>query len=266
MDPSPAISSPYLFSLSGQNALITGATRGIGAACAIALAQAGAAVCIVQRQPPQDGTPNLDTVNAIRALGATAEVIYCDLDDLHAVQELFPKALELMGGNIHILVNCAGIQRRSPSVDFPEKDWDDVLNVNLKSVWLLSQAAGRHMVPLRRGKIINFCSLLTFQGGLTVPAYAAAKGALGQLTKALSNEWSQHNVQVNGICPGYIATEMNERLLADPVRFRQISERIPAGRWGDPQDFAGPIVFLSSKASQYVCGELLVVDGGWMGR
>lgn len=149
---------------------------------------------------------------------------------------------------------------------FPESDWDDVLNVNLKSVWLLSQAAGQHMVPLRRGKIINFCSLLTFQGGLTVPAYAAAKGALGQLTKALANEWSSQNVQVNGICPGYIATDMNEKLLADPTRLRQISERIPAGRWGQPKDFAGPIVFLASPASQYVCGELLVVDGGWMGR
>ncbi|OBZ67616.1 2-dehydro-3-deoxy-D-gluconate 5-dehydrogenase [Grifola frondosa] len=124
----------------------------------------------------------------------------------------------------------------------------------------------QHMVPRRRGKIINFCSLLTFQGGLTVPAYAAAKGALGQLTKALSNEWSGENVQVNGVCPGYIATDMNEKLLADPVRTRQISERIPAGRWGAPRDFAGPVVFLASAASQYVCGELLVVDGGWMGR
>ncbi|KII87775.1 hypothetical protein PLICRDRAFT_42270 [Plicaturopsis crispa FD-325 SS-3] len=171
-----------------------------------------------------------------------------------------------MGGNIHVLVNCAGIQRRSPSVDFSENDWDDVLDVNLKSVWLLSQAAGRHMVPLRRGKIINFCSLLTFQGGFTVPAYAAAKGGLGQLTKALSNEWSQHNVQVNGIAPGYIATDMNEKILADPARLRQISERIPAGRWGEPKDFAGPVVFLASQASQYVCGEVLVVDGGWMGR
>ncbi|KAG1846059.1 hypothetical protein DFJ58DRAFT_799677 [Suillus subalutaceus] len=266
MDPTPSVLSPQLFSLAGQNALITGATRGIGAACALALAQAGASICVVQRHPSPDAEPNMDTVNAIRALGANAEVVYCDLGNLDSVRELFPKALELMGGNIHILVNCAGIQRRSPSVDFPEKDWDDVLDVNLKSVWLISQAAGQHMVPLRRGKIINFCSLLTFQGGLTVPAYAAAKGALGQLTKALSNEWSQHNVQVNGICPGYIATDMNERLLADPTRFRQISERIPAGRWGSPGDFAGPVVFLASSASQYVCGELLVVDGGWMGR
>jgi 2-deoxy-D-gluconate 3-dehydrogenase len=208
----------------------------------------------------------LETLNAIHAIGRNAQVIYCDLSDSEAVKHLFQNALDLMGGQMHILVNCAGIQRRSPSVDFREEDWDKVLDVNLKSVWLLSQAAGRHMVPLRRGKIINFCSLLTFQGGITVPAYAAAKGALGQLTKALSNEWSQHDVQVNGICPGYIATDMNEKLLQDPVRYRQISERIPAGRWGDPKDFAGPIVFLASAASQYVCGELLVVDGGWMGR
>ncbi|RDB28056.1 2-dehydro-3-deoxy-D-gluconate 5-dehydrogenase [Hypsizygus marmoreus] len=266
MDPTPSVPALQLFSLAGQNVLITGATRGIGAACALALAEAGASICLVQRNPAEGTQPNLETLNAIRALGGSAEVIYCDLDDLQAVKQVFQKALDVMQGQIHILVNCAGIQRRSPSLDFSEKDWDDVLNVNLKSVWLLSQAAGRHMVPLRRGKIINFCSLLTFQGGLTVPAYASAKGALGQLTKALSNEWSQHNVQVNAICPGYIATEMNERLLADPVRLRQISERIPAVRWGEPKDFAGPVVFLASAASQYVCGELLVVDGGWMGR
>ncbi|KAH0826581.1 NAD(P)-binding protein [Lanmaoa asiatica] len=235
--------------------------QGIGAACAIALAQAGASICLVQREPPLGSEPNTVTADAIRFLGGNAKIIHCDLANLDAVRELFPNALEVMGGNIHILVNCAGIQRRAPSVSFLERDWDDVLNVNLKSAWLLSQAAGRHMVPLRRGKIINFCSLMTFQGGLTVPAYASAKGALGQLTKALSNEWSQHNVQVNGICPGYITTDMNERLLSDETRFRQISERIPAGRWGDPKDFAGPVVFLASSASQYVCGELLLVDG-----
>jgi len=260
------MSSPALFSLAGKNVLITGASRGIGAACAIALAEAGASICLVQRPPSEDVEPNVKTLNAILALGVTAKTVYCDLDDMDAVKHVFQTALDVMGGQIHILVNCAGIQRRWPSVDFPESDWDKVLDVNLKAVWLLCQAAGRHMIPLRRGKIINFCSLLTFQGGLTVPAYAAAKGALGQVTKALSNEWSQHNIQVNGICPGYIATDMNEKLLNDPVRLRQISERIPAGRWGEPKDFAGPVVFLASDASQYVCGELLVVDGGWMGR
>ncbi|TCD64097.1 hypothetical protein EIP91_004539 [Steccherinum ochraceum] len=224
MDPSPSLPSPQLFSLAGQNVLITGATRGIGAACAIALAQAGASVCLLQRP----GSTNLETYNAIAALGSTVKTVECDMADLVSVKAVFQKALDAMGGDIHVLVNCAGIQRRSPSLTFSEQDWDD--------------------------------------GGLTVPAYAAAKGALGQLTKALSNEWSKENVQVNGIVPGYIATDMNEKLLQDPVRLRQISERIPAGRWGQPEDFAGPVVFLASKASQYVCGELLVVDGGWMGR
>ncbi|KZT01056.1 NAD-P-binding protein [Laetiporus sulphureus 93-53] len=302
MDPTPNLPASALFSLAGQNVLITGASRGtcasipllhstsqypsaqpltdntsvlssptyvlsplgIGAACAIALAEAGADLCLVER--PSTAAKNTATRDAIAVLGRTVRVVECDLADLEDVKTVFARALDAMGGEIHVLVNCAGIQRRSPAVQFPEADWDDVINVNLKSVWLLSQAAGQHMVPRRRGKIINFCSLLTFQGGLTVPAYAAAKGALGQLTKALSNEWSKDNVQVNGICPGYIATDMNERLLQDPTRLRQITERIPAGRWGEPKDFAGPVVFLASKASQYVCGELLVVDGGWMGR
>ncbi|OJT06263.1 2-dehydro-3-deoxy-D-gluconate 5-dehydrogenase [Trametes pubescens] len=229
MDPTPAVPALALFSLAGQNVLITGATRGIGAACAIALAEAGANICLVRR-PAAAGVAqtNDDTTTAITALGRTVKTVECDLADLDVVKGLFQQALDAMGGEIHVLVNCAGIQRRSPAVQFPENDWDD--------------------------------------GGFTVPAYAAAKGALGQLTKALSNEWSAHNVQVNGICPGYIATDMNEKLLADPVRLRQISERIPAGRWGQPRDFAGPVVFLASAASQYVCGELLVVDGGWMGR
>ncbi|CAL1699104.1 unnamed protein product [Somion occarium] len=266
MDPTPSVPTPQLFSLIGQNVLITGATRGIGAACALALAEAGASICLVQRP----GSSNLETYNAIKALPGDGDrvvkIVECDVSDMASVRALFGKALDVMGGEIHVLVNCAGIQRRSPATEFSEQDWDDVLDVNLKACWLLSQAAGKHMVPRRRGKIINFCSLLTYQGGLTVPAYAAAKGALGQLTKALSNEWSKENVQVNGIVPGYIATDMNEKLLADPTRLRQISERIPAGRWGEPRDFAGPIVFLASAASQYVCGELLVVDGGWMGR
>lgn len=276
MDPASTLPAMQLFDLTGQNVLITGATRGIGAACALALAQAGASICFAVR--PGTDVDALSVVQEVRAWQSqqpsssqTAEKAYvkaveCDLADLDSVRGLFGRALEAMNGHIDVLVNCGGIQRRAPCVDFGEDMWDEVMNVNLKACWLLSQAAGRHMVPRRSGKIINFCSLLTFQGGFTVPAYAAAKGALGQLTKALSNEWSKENVQVNGIVPGYIATEMNEKLLADPVRLRQISERIPAGRWGDPKDFAGPILFLASKASQYVCGELLVVDGGWMGR
>ncbi|KAG9128364.1 hypothetical protein FRC07_000038 [Ceratobasidium sp. 392] len=244
----PAVGASQLFSLAGQTAVVTGGTR-------------GADVCLVQRDES-----NSATRDAIRALGRRAEIVVCDLADLSAVRTVFDRALEIIGGEVHIMVNCGGIQRRAPAVEFPEDYWDEVINVNLKAVWLLSQAAGRHMVAKGRGKIINFGSLMCFQGGITVPAYAAAKGGISQLTKALSNEWSKHNVQVNAICPGYIATDMNEKLLADPTRLRQISERIPAGRWGEPVDFAGPTLFLASAASQYVSGELLVVDGGWMGR
>ncbi|KAG8944094.1 hypothetical protein FRC04_002187 [Tulasnella sp. 424] len=260
----PSVPSPSLFSLAGKTALVTGGTRGIGAACAIALAQAGADICLVQR----DDTSNTATRDTIRSTYSErkCEIVVADLSNPSATREAFDKALEVMGGEIHILINCAGIQRRAPAVDFSEQDWNDVIQTNLTACWTLCQAAGRHMVAKRRGKIINFASLLTFQGGITVPAYAAAKGGLGQLTKALSNEWAKHNVQVNAIAPGYISTDMNERLLADPVRLRQISERIPAGRWGRPEDFAGPAVFLASDASLYVNGEILVVDGGWMGR
>jgi len=261
----PIVPSPALFSLAGQTALVTGGTRGIGAACALALAQAGAAVCLVQRD-----LSNPSTRDHIRSLPAPAcnkcEIVVADLSNPQATKAVFQEALDVMGGEIHVLVNCAGIQRRAPAVDFAEQDWNDVIQTNLTSCFTLCQAAGKHMVANRRGKIINFASLLTFQGGITVPAYAAAKGGVGQLTKALSNEWAKHNVQVNAIAPGYISTDMNEKLLADPVRLRQISERIPAGRWGKPEDFAGPVVFLASNASLYLNGEVLVVDGGWMGR
>ncbi|KJA25544.1 hypothetical protein HYPSUDRAFT_37534 [Hypholoma sublateritium FD-334 SS-4] len=253
-----------LFSLAAHNALVTGASRGIGHACALALAQAGAQLCLVLR--PADAEP--PCVAALRAqlpAATTITVVYADLSDPAQVRAVFPQALALMG-TIDVLVHCAGIQRRAPAVVFPESDWDDVLSTNLKAAFLLSQGAGAHMLPRGRGSIVHFASLLTFQGGLTVPAYAAAKGGLGQLVKALANEWSAAGVRVNAVVPGYVKTDMNEKLLADPTRLRQISERIPAGRWGEPADFAGPVVFLASQASAYVCGELLVVDGGWMGR
>ncbi|KAJ4468917.1 putative 2-deoxy-D-gluconate 3-dehydrogenase [Lentinula aciculospora] len=291
-----------LFSLEGKTALITGASRGIGRACAIALAQAGAHICLVLR-PPSDANQDADIKSVLPDLkdekdpyslsistpallyamsststgpakGIHVSVVYADISDTTSpansgsgVKSVFSRALKLVPDRkIDILVNCAGIQRRAPSAEFPESFWDDVLNTNLKSPFLLVQAAGEHMLPRKSGKIINFCSLLTFQGGLTVPAYAASKGGLGQLTKALSNEWSSQGVQVNGIAPGYIATDMNEALLNNPTRLQQLNDRIPAQRWGIPQDFAGPIVFLASQASNYVCGEILVVDGGWMGR
>ncbi|KAJ4486592.1 NAD(P)-binding protein [Lentinula edodes] len=237
-----------LFSLKGKTALITGASR--GRTCAIALAQAGANVCLVLRLPSDSSQDQTNPADA----GS-------------GVKSVFPRALKAVPGEqIDILVNCAGIQRRAPSVEFPESFWDDVLNTNLKSPFLLAQAAGQHMLPRKSGKIINFCSLLTFQGGLTVPAYAASKGGLGQLTKALSNEWSSQGIHVNGIVPGYIATDMNEALLNNRTRLQQLTDRIPAQRWGTPQDFAGPVVFLANQASNYVCGEVLVVDGVSIGK
>jgi len=261
----PNVPSLKLFDLTGLNAVISGASRGIGLACAQALVDAGASICLLIRpgtSPPTLSQPSPESKQKICSYP-------CDLTQITSASAddvIKAASTELGGEGIDILVNCGGIQRRSPAVDFPENDWNDVLQVNLSSAFFLSQAAARLMIPRHRGKIINFCSLMTFQGGITVPAYAAAKGGLGQLTKALSNEWAKEGIQVNGICPGYIATEMTEGLIHDPVRSKSISERIPAGRWGEPADFAGPIVFLASKASMYVNGELLIVDGGWMGR
>ncbi len=249
-----------LFSLEGKVAAITGATRGIGRSMALALAEAGADIALLQRDPNQ-----LDVQVAIEGMGRKCEIIPCNLEDVNQVKDAIPAVVERFG-KIDILVNNAGIQRRSPAVDFSEMDWDDVINVNMKSVWLLCQQAGKYMVPNKSGKIINLASLLSFQGGLTVPAYAAAKGGVAQLTKALSNEWAQHHVNVNAIVPGYIATDMNEALIQDDTRNRQILERIPSGRWGNPDDFKGAVVYLASDASNYVNGHLLAVDGGWLGR
>lgn len=247
------------FDLTGKVAVVTGGSRGIGKGIAIGLAEAGANIVLVQR------SNDTSTQEEIKALGVRCEIIHCDLINLEDVKQVIPNAIETMG-SVDILVNNAGIQRRSPAVDFSEQDWDDVLTVNLKAVWILCQQAGRHMVKRKSGKIINIASLISFQGGILVPAYAAAKGAVGQLTKALANEWASQGVNVNAIVPGYIATEMNTALIEDPVRSRQILERIPAGRWGNPDDFKGPAVFLASDASNYIHGHLLVVDGGWLGR
>lgn len=249
-----------MFRLDGKVAAITGATRGIGRKMALALAEAGATVALLQRNTSDDTVQK-----EIEALGQKSVIIPCDLGNQAQVKAAIPTVVKELG-QIDILVNNAGIQRRSPSVSFSETDWDDVINVNLKCVWLLCQEAGKFMVPQGKGKIINMASLLSFQGGLTVPAYAAAKGGVAQLTKALANEWAKENVNVNAIVPGYIATDMNEALLQDETRNRQILERIPAGRWGQTEDFMGSVVFLASDASNYIHGHLLVVDGGWMGR
>ncbi|KAL6710697.1 hypothetical protein ACN47E_007754 [Coniothyrium glycines] len=256
-----------LFSLEGQTALVTGGTRGIGQSMAIALAEAGADILLVQRD-----TSNQETKQAIEALGRKATIYTADLSSASSVTALTPAILK-DGHRIHILLNCGGIQRRHPAHQFPDNDWEAVLQVNLTSVFQLCRDVGAHMLdqpndlPLqRRGSIINVASLLTFQGGITVPAYAASKGGVGQLTKALSNEWTAKGVTVNAIAPGYIATEMNSALIQDKNRADSILARIPAGRWGKPEDFKGAIVYLASAASAYVSGEVLTVDGGWMGR
>lgn len=249
-----------LFRLDGQVAAVTGATRGIGYAMALALAEAGADIALLQRSVEQT-----ELKEEIERLGRKCTIIPCDMNKPDDVKNAIPSVVSAFG-KIDILVNNAGIQRRSPAVDFPESDWDDVINVNLKAVWILCQQAGRYMVPQQKGKIINIASLLSFQGGFTVPAYAAAKGGVAQLTKALSNEWARNHVNVNAIAPGYVATEMNTALMQDVTRSRQIMERIPASRWGLPDDFKGSIVFLASGASDYIHGQLLTVDGGWMGR
>ncbi|KAI1077817.1 hypothetical protein F5B20DRAFT_253479 [Whalleya microplaca] len=256
-----------LFSLEGETALVTGGTRGIGQAVAIALAEAGADIILVQRN-----TAATATQTAIEALGRKASTYTADLSSAADVAALTPRILA-DGHTIRILVNCAGIQIRHPPEAFPTADFDAVMQVNLGSVFALCRDVGAHMLSLapsattgRRGSIVNFASLLTFQGGLNVPAYAASKGAVGQLTKSFANSWSERGVTVNAIAPGYIATEMNEALLNDKERLASISARIPAGRWGLPDDFKGSVVFLASKSSAYVTGHTLVVDGGWMGR
>ncbi len=249
-----------LFSLEGKTAAITGATRGIGSSLAIGLAEAGADIALLQRDPSQTHV-KLE----VEKLGSKCEIIACDLSDIKQVKDAVPTVIEQMG-KLDILVNNGGIQRRSPAIEFSEEDWDEVMTVNLKAVWMLAQSAGQHMIPRKGGKIINIASLNSYQGGITIPAYTSVKGGVAQLTKALSNEWAQYNVNVNAIVPGYIATDMNEALIQDNTRNRQIMERIPAGRWGEPDDFKGTVIYLASDASNYVHGHLLSVDGGWLGR
>lgn len=249
-----------LFDLKGKVAAVTGPTRGIGRSMTIALAEAGADIALLQRNVEQT-----EVKKEIENLGGECVIIPCDLEKVKQMKEAIPSVVSYFG-KIDILVNNAGIQHRSPTINFPEQNWDEVININLKAVWVLSQQAGRYMVQQKGGKIINLASLLSFQGGYNVPAYAASKGGVAQLTKALSNEWSSDNVNVNAIVPGYIATDMNTALIDDEIRGEQILNRIPSGRWGDPDDFKGAIIYLASNASNYVNGHLLAVDGGWLGR
>jgi 2-deoxy-D-gluconate 3-dehydrogenase len=249
-----------LFSLDGRVALVTGASRGLGAAIAVGLAEAGADVAVHGNSRSPE-----DTCRRIRTLGRRALPVVGDLADPAAPDRLVRETLEGLGG-LHALVNNAGTIRRGPAAETTDEDWRAVVGVNLDAVFRLCRAAGRHMLDAGHGKIVNVASLLSFQGGITVPAYAAAKGGVAQLTKALANEWAGLNVHVNAIAPGYMRTDNTAALQADPTRSRQILERIPAGRWGEPADLVGAAVFLCSAASDYVHGHVLVVDGGWMGR
>ncbi|WP_326525097.1 2-dehydro-3-deoxy-D-gluconate 5-dehydrogenase KduD [Sphingomonas sp.] len=252
------------FDLSGRVAIVTGANTGIGQAIALALAEAGADIAAVGRSAATE------TVERVRALGRRAEIVSADLSTIGPVQGVVDETVEKLGG-LHILVNNAGIIRRADAVDFTEEDWDAVVDTNLKSVFFLCQAAGRHMIARHEqegvgGKIINIASMLTFQGGIRVPSYTASKSGIGGLTKLLANEWATKGVNVNAIAPGYIATNNTAALQADEVRNKGIVDRIPAGRWGDPSDLGGAAVFLASRAADYVQGHILAVDGGWLAR
>ena len=247
------------FDLSHRVAIVTGANTGIGQALAIALATAGADVALVGRTPAED------TAAAIRALGRRALIVSADLSSIEPVQRIVDETVAGLGG-LDILVNNAGIIRRADAVDFTEEDWDAVVDTNLKSVFFLCQAAGRHMIATGKGRIINIASMLTFQGGIRVPSYTASKSGIGGLTKLLANEWAKHGVTVNAIAPGYIATNNTAALQADAARNTAILDRIPAGRWGDPADLGGAAVFLASDAAAYVQGHILAVDGGWLAR
>jgi len=247
------------FSLEGRAALITGANTGIGQAIAVALAEAGADVAVAGRSHPAD------TLARIERAGRKAINIAADLASAEPAERVVEEAVAGLG-RLDILVNNAGIIRRDDLLQFSEDDWDAVIDTNLKSLFFLSQAAARHMAERGSGKIVNIASLLSFQGGVRVASYAAAKSGVGGLTKAMANELAPRGVQVNAIAPGYIATNNTTALRDDETRNRQILERIPAGRWGAPEDIAGAAVFLASSASDYVTGHILAVDGGWLAR
>ena len=249
------------FRLDGKNALVTGSSRGLGAAIALALAEAGANVGLHGRSPAAN-----KACDRIRSLGRKSFYLAGDVAEAEVCSTLIRTTIEEFG-SIDILVNNAGMIRRAPAAEYALADWDALISVHLTGVFRLSQLAGQHMLQRGAGgKILNIASLLSFQGGILVPAYAAAKGGVAILTKSLANEWASKGINVNAIAPGYMATDNTEALRNDPVRSRQLMDRIPAGRWGEPSDLAGAAVFLCSSASDYVHGHVLVVDGGWLGR
>lgn len=249
-----------IFDLHGKTALVTGSSRGLGAGIALALAEAGAKVALHGSKSISE-----ETRRQVEATGTECILVTGDVSVAEVCSNLVEQVVERFGA-IDILVNNAGTIRRAPAAEHSWEDWHAVLETNLSSIFRLTQLAGRHMLAKGSGKIINIASLLTFQGGVFVPSYAAAKGGVGQLTKAFANEWASRGVNVNAIAPGYMATDNTAALRSDPNRSRQILERIPAGRWGTPHDLAGAAVFLASRASDYVHGHVLTVDGGWLSR
>ncbi len=249
------------FNLLGKSALVTGASSGIGQAIAVGLAEAGADVACHCRT--SGGAA--ETIQAIERSGRRAIEVNGDMAESSAPQQVADAAIAALG-KVDILINNAGTIRRNPAIEYSDEDWDAVIEVNLSSIFRVSRAVGRTMVERGSGKIVNIASLLSFQGGITVPAYTASKSGVAGLTKALANEWAKSGITVNAIAPGYIETKNTDALRADETRNRQIMERIPAGRWGRTEDLVGSAVFLSSAASDYVNGHILVVDGGWMGR
>lgn len=249
------------FSLAGKTALVTGASRGLGQAMAIGLAGAGATViCSSSKQGGCDTTRN-----AIAEISGQSHELVADLSQPEQVSALAKQALSVTG-QVDVLVNNGGTIARSPAVDYPFEDWKQVMDVNIDAPFLLSQIIGKHMVERGQGKIINIASMLSYTGGITVPAYAASKHAIVGLTKALANEWASANVQVNAIAPGYFRTDNTAALQADPERNKEIEKRIPAGRWGEPEQLSGAVVFLASRGSDYINGHVLAVDGGWLAR
>jgi 2-deoxy-D-gluconate 3-dehydrogenase len=251
---------PDIFNLSGKSALVTGSSRGLGAGIALALAEAGAQVALHGSRSAPESTQKLIAMTGARSIALSG-----DVSDESACSKLVDQVVSEFGA-IDILVNNAGTIRRAPAAAHSLEDWNTVLATNLTSVFRLTQLAGKHMLAQGSGKVVNIASMLTFQGGVFVPSYAAAKGGVGQLTKAFANEWASKGINVNAIAPGYMETDNTALLRKDPERSRQILERIPAGRWGLPSDLAGAAVFLASAASDYIHGHILVVDGGWLAR
>ena len=249
------------FNLTGKNAIVTGGGRGLGRGIAEGLAEAGAKVLIIGSSASVE-----KTTAECQKKGLDMIALRGDLMNQEKVPAVFEKALNALNGRVDILINNAGVQRRHPCEEFPLTDWNDVLNLNLNTVFQLCQLAGRNMLPRKSGKIINLASMLSFFGGYTVPAYAASKGGVAQLTKALANEWASKGINVNAIAPGYMATEMNTKLIEDPVRSKEILNRIPAKRCGTPEDMKGTAVFLASAASDYLNGAIIPVDGASLVR